>query len=132
VSEDALLYLTVEDLLLIAERVVGPDAVVRDIGLLEAAVARPQASVFGVPAYATVPERAAALVHSIVRNHALIDGNKRLGLAGLIVFLHINGWRLTWSNDEAYDVVMAVASSEIDDVPTLAALIATGSAPVGA
>jgi len=92
----------------------------RDVGLLEAAAARPQASAFGTDAYVTVHEKAAALLHSVVRNHALVDGNKRLGLAAVIAFYGLNGWRLTMSNDDAYDFVMSVASGALDDVAPIA------------
>ena len=75
-----MIYLDVEDLLYIAERAVGGVVAVRDLGLLEAAAARPQASAFGEVAYPSLHAQAAALLHSIVGNHALVDGNKRLGL----------------------------------------------------
>jgi death on curing protein len=91
------IFLTAEELLFVAQRAIGAEVVVRDLGLLESAAARPQASAFGRDAYATLEERAAALVHSLVNNHALVDGNKRLGLAGLIAFLGVNGYRLTWT-----------------------------------
>ena len=114
-----MIFLEVEDLLHIAERVL-PSVQVRDRGLLDAAAARPQASVFGGDAYPSVHEKAAALLHSLVRNHALIDGNKRLGLAAVIAFYGMNGVRLTFSNDEAYELVMAVAVGDLDDVASIA------------
>jgi death-on-curing protein len=109
------IYLDVEDLLHIAQRAIG-EVDVRDLGLLVAAAARPQASAFGEQAYRSAVEKAAALIHSIARNHALVDGNKRLALAGGIAVLGINGLRLTMSNDEAYALIIAIASGEIDDV----------------
>lgn len=114
-----MIYLGVEDLVAIAERVIGPD-LVRDHGLLSSAAARPQASAFGEDAYPTLAEKAAALLHSVAMNHALIDGNKRLALASTIAFLGVNGWRLTLSNEEAYDLVMAVAAGNIRDVTSIA------------
>src|SRR5882762_4244172 len=111
-----MIYLTLPELLRVAERVLGADVKIRDIGLLEAALARPQTTAFGADAYPTLDEKAAALLHSLARNHALIDGNKRLALAGLIAFYGINGRRLTWSNDDAYDFVMAVATGQKDSV----------------
>jgi death-on-curing protein len=114
------IYLDVEDLLYIAERATGSSVELRDVGLLEAAAARPQASAFGADAYVTVHEKAAALLHSIVRNHALVDGNKRLGLAAVIAFYGLNGSRLTMTNDEAYDFVMSIASGALDDVALIA------------
>lgn len=114
-----MIYLGVEDLVAIAERVIGPD-LVRDHGLLSSAAARPQASAFGEDAYFTLAEKAAALLHSVAMNRALIDGNKRLALASTIAFLGVNGWRLTLSNEEAYDLVMAVAAGNIRDVTPIA------------
>jgi len=116
------IYLSVEDLVLVAERVIGPN-LIRDQGLLSSAAARPQASAFGEDAYSRLPEKAAALLHSVAMNHALIDGNKRLALAAAIAFLGLNGWRLTLTNDAAYDLVIAVASGAIRDVATIAAAI---------
>ncbi len=117
-----MIYLSVEDLVLVAERVIGPN-LIRDQGLLSSAAARPQASAFGEDAYSRLPEKAAALLHSVAMNHALIDGNKRLALAAAIAFLGLNGWRLTLTNDAAYDLVIAVASGAIRDVATIAAAI---------
>ena len=102
---------------------------VRDHGLLEAALARPRTTVLGEDAYPTLETKAAALLHSVVKNHALVDGNKRLSLASAIAFLGVNGRRLTFTNDEAYELIMAVASGTVDDVPTIAARLAEHSEP---
>lgn len=115
-----MIYLDLEDLLYIAERATGAPVELRDAGLLEAAAARPQASAFGADAYVTIHEKAAALLHSVVRNHALVDGNKRLGLAAVIATYGLNGWRLTMTNDDAYEFVMAIASGALDDVTLIA------------
>jgi len=122
------IYLDVEDLLHIAQRAIG-DVDVRDLGLLEAAAARSQASVFGEDAYPSALEKAAALMHSIARNHALGDGNKRLALAAGIAFLGVNGWRLSMSNDEAYEFIMAIASGETDDVQDIAEALGRRTEP---
>jgi death-on-curing protein len=114
------IYLDLEDLLYIAERATGAPVELRDAGLLEAAAARPQASAFGTDAYVSIHEKAAALLHSVVRNHALVDGNKRLGLAAVIATYGLNGWQLTMTNDEAYEFVMAIASGALDDVTLIA------------
>lgn len=114
-----MIYLDLDDLLHLAERTIG-EVLVRDVGLLESAVARPQASAFGQDAYPTVHAKAAALLHSIARNHALVDGNKRLALASTIAFYGLNEIRLTLTNDEAYELVIAVASGEVDDVEAIA------------
>jgi len=121
------IFLDLEDLLHVAERATGGPVEVRDIGLLESAAARPRASAFGADAYPTLHDKAAALLHSIVRNHALVDGNKRLGLASVIAFYGLNGRRLTMTNDQAYDLVIAVAVGEVDDVAQIAQLLAAAS-----
>jgi death-on-curing protein len=121
------IFLDLEDLLYIAERATGTPVEVRDIGLLESAAARPRASAFGADAYPTLHDKAAALLHSIVRNHALVDGNKRLGLAAVIAFYGLNGRPLTMTNDQAYDFVIALASGELDDVTEIAQRLEGGS-----
>jgi death-on-curing protein len=114
------IYLTLSELLHVAERALDGDVALRDPGLIESALARPQTTVFGEDAYPSLPEKAAALLHSITKNHALVDGNKRLALAGTIAFLGVNGWRLTYTNEEAYDLIMSVATGELDDVSAIA------------
>ena len=103
-----MIYLTLPELLHVAGRVLGSEVAVRDYGLLEAALARPQATAFGKDAYPSLDAKAAALLHSLARNHALIDGNKRLALAATIAFYGLNGRRLTFTNDQAYELVMSV------------------------
>jgi death-on-curing protein len=115
-----MIYLSYSDLLHIAERAMHAQPLVRDAGLLEAAAARPQTTVFGDDAYPSLEEKAAALAHSIARNHALVDGNKRLALAGLIAFLGVNGKRLTATNDEAYDLIIDIATGALGDVASIA------------
>jgi len=123
------IYLDLEDLLLIAGRVVDGEVQVRDVGLLETAAHRPRTTVFGSDAYPSLHQKAAALLHSVAANHALVDGNKRLGLASVIAFLGLNGWRLTLTNDEAYDLVIAVAAGDLADVDEIAEALAAGSEP---
>lgn len=115
-----MIHLTLEELLHVAARTLGGEPPVRDLGLLESALARPRATAFGAEVYPTIEEKAAALVHSLVRNRALLDGNERLGLMGLVVFLGVNGHRLTWSNDEAYDFIIEIAEGRLDEVPAIA------------
>lgn len=124
-----MIYLSYAELLYVAERAMGESPAVRDAGLLEAAAARPQTTVLGADAYPSLEEKAAALTHSLVRNHALVDGNKRLGLAGLIAFLGVNGRRLTLSNDEAYELIMAVAAGQLDEVAAIAERIRAAIEP---
>lgn len=124
-----MIYLTLHELLHVADRAIHGEVVVRDLGLLESALARPRATAFGEDAYASLDEKAAALVHSLARNHALVDGNKRLALAGLIAFLGVNGRRLSLTNDEAYDFIMAVASGEMTDLDDITARVREGNTP---
>lgn len=104
-------YLTTEDLLWLARDLgVGP---VRDLGLLDSAAHRPTTSIFGKDAYDSLDEKAAVLLESVVRNHALVDGNKRLGWLAVVVFYGLNEVTFEAADDEAYDLVIAVASSAI-------------------
>jgi death-on-curing protein len=120
------IYLDVEDLLHVARRTLG-DVQVRDVGLLNSAAARPRATAFGDDAYPSIHDKAAALLHSLARTQALVDGNKRLALAATIAFYGVNGLRLTFSNDEAYDLVMAVADGQLDDVGPIAERLRSGT-----
>jgi len=123
------IFLDADDLLHVARRAIQDDVVVRDRGLLESAAFRPQTTVFGDDAYPRLEGKAAALMHSLARNHLLVDGNKRLALAGTIAILGVNGRRLTLSNDEAYDLVIDVATGELDDVTDIAERLVRGSEP---
>ncbi len=123
-----MIYLTLPELLHVATRTLG-QVEIRDVGLLESALARPQATAFGEDAYPSLESKAAALLHSLARNRALVDGNKRLALAGLIAFLGLNGRRLSLTNDEAYDLVIVVAAGELDDVPSIGSRLASATTP---
>lgn len=122
-----MIFLDLADLLHIAERALGEPTLVRDIGLLESAASRPRTSVFGEDAYPDLETKAAALLHSVACNHALVDGNKRLALAATFTFLGVNGRRLTLSNDEAYDLILAVASGELSEVGEIAKRLRAGT-----
>ena len=105
-------YLDLDDLVDLAERLFGPAPPIRDVGLLGSAVARPQTTAFGADAYPDLWAKAAALLLSIVKNHALVDGNKRLGWLATAVFLDINGIDISVANnDDVYELVMDVAAS---------------------
>lgn len=98
-----------------------PVVELRDGGLLHAAVLRSQTSVFGEDAYPDLWEKAAALMHSIVLGHPLVDGNKRLGWAAAVAFLEDNGEVLDYRDvDEAEELIIALAKGESDDIPELA------------
>ncbi|HEX8134062.1 MAG TPA: type II toxin-antitoxin system death-on-curing family toxin [Actinomycetes bacterium] len=107
-------YLTVEDLLVVADLVIDAP-VVRDIGLLDSAAHRPQASAFGEDAYPTVHEKAAALLEAVARNHALVDGNKRLAWAATAVLYDLNGFALEPPTaGEAVELMVAVAGGRLE------------------
>jgi death-on-curing protein len=86
---------------------------VRDAGLLSSAIARPRTTVFGEDAYPDLATKAAALFESLVRNHPLLDGNKRLAVVLTWTFLLNNGFRLEHTEDDAYDFTIAAASGEL-------------------
>jgi death-on-curing protein len=112
-------HLDLADLHAAAQAALGAPMEVRDWGLIESALARPRATAFGEDAYPSIWEKAAALLHSLVRNHALVDGNKRVGLTACALLLFKNGVRLAFEEDEAYDLVIAAAEGRID-VPEIA------------
>ncbi|UFU02729.1 Fic family protein [Ruania suaedae] len=124
-----MIFLTVPELLHVAERALGAAAPVRDLGMVQAAAARPQATAFGEDAYPSLEEKAAALLHSLARNRALIDGNKRLALAGTLAFLGVNGRRLTLTHDEAYEFVMRISAGDLEEIADIAERISSGSGP---
>ena len=112
-------YLDIEDLVELACLLLGDPPPIRDIGLLGSAVARPQAGVLGEEAYPDLWHKAAALLQSIVKNHGLVDGNKRLGWLSMAVFLEINGVAAaTARNEDVYDLVMDVAAGRhtVDEI----------------
>jgi death-on-curing protein len=105
-------YLDLEDAMeMVRALVVGP---VRDVGLLDSAVNRPRSSAFGEDAYSTLSLKAAALLHSMTKNRALVDGNKRLAWLSTVVFCDLNGFAPHLTGDEAFQLVWDVASSEMD------------------
>ena len=123
-------FLDTDDLIELACRLLGDPPPVRDVGLLTAAAARPQASAFGSDAYPDIWTKAAALLQSVVNNHALIDGNKRLGWLATAVFLELNGASVTAApNDDVYELVMCVAAEEVS-VEEIADLLRELSQPL--
>jgi death-on-curing protein len=121
------IYLNLDDLLQVAARTLG-EVQVRDAGLLESALARPRSSAFREDVYPSIHGKAAALLHSLARTRALVDGNKRLALASTIAYYGLNGHRLTLSNDEAYNLVIAVATGELDDVEAITTRLESAAA----
>jgi death-on-curing protein len=118
-------FLDLDNLLRIADAAVGGEVIVRDIGLLESAAARPRTTVFGQEAYPTLHAKAAALLHSLACNHPLVDGNKRLAWAATAVFLGINGHRVVASQDDVVGLVLAVADGTLRDVEKIAERLET-------
>lgn len=112
-------YLTLDDLLAITSGVLG-EVLLRDAGLLASAAARPLTTVFGEDAYPTFAEKAAALLHSIARNHPLVDGNKRLAWSAMRAFCLMNGRDVAYDVDDAERFVLGVAAGEIDVDPAAA------------
>lgn len=120
VSDPAVEYLDTEDLIRLAGVLLGDPPPVRDFGLFGSPAARPQTTVFGEDAYPDVWTKAAALLQSVVKSHPLVDGNKRLGWLATAVFLELNGVpAVQATNDDVYDLVLAVAASH-DDVEAIA------------
>lgn len=120
--------LSLDDFLHIARRAIG-SVEIRDVGLLESAAARPATTVFGDEAYPRMHDKAAALVHSVARNHALVDGDKRLAFASLFAFLGLNGERIILTDDDAYQLIIDIASGVLDDVAAIADRLDSATAP---
>ena len=105
-------FLIFEDVLSITDGVL-PEVAIRDVGLIQSAVARPQTTVFGDLAYPSLMLQAAALLHSLARNHPLVDGNKRLAWSAMRVFLLMNSVDLDYDIDAAEEFVLSVARGEM-------------------
>jgi death-on-curing protein len=124
------IYLSAEQVLFLHMRLVqetGGAHGIRDLALLQSAVARPQATFDGKDLYPILHAKAAALMHSIIENHPMVDGNKRLGVASAGIFLQLNGWRLAATNTELAVFTLRVAQGEVD-VAEIGAWLASHSA----
>ena len=113
-------YLDLDDLVMIARRTIGADAGVADYGLLESALARSRALIFGSDAYPDLHLKAAALFQSLARNHALVDGNKRLAWTACRTFLAINGEWISAPEDDRFDFVVRVTTGSQGDINEIA------------
>ena len=110
-------YLSEEQVLYLHRAVIaatGGAGGVRDRGLLQSALARPAASFSGQDLYVSIPAKAAALMHSLVSNHAFVDGNRRVAIAAAELFLLANGYRLTADDRALEELTLAAAASHID------------------
>ena len=111
------LYLSLDQILQIHEAQIerfGGAIGLRDPGALESAVARPAMTFGGEDLYPDMPSKAAALMHSLVMNHAFVDGNKRVGVTAAELFLRLNGYRLDASDPDLEDLTLTVAKGEFD------------------
>ena len=106
-------YLTASEVIFINQCEVGPD-LLADFGLLEAAVLRPQQSVFGSDAYPDIHTKAAAMMHSLIRNHPFVDGNKRTGALSMILFYNLNGYAIEAEQGAVVALALDVAEGQID------------------
>jgi len=113
-------YLDLDDLVKIARHAIGEDVAIKDVGLLESALARPRASAFGRDAYPDLHLKAAALFQSLAHNHALVDGNKRLAWTACRTFLAINGQWISAAENERFDLVIRVSTGAQDDIQAIA------------
>ena len=112
-----ILHLSLDQVLQIHELQIekfGGAAGLRDPAALELAVARPAMTFGGEDLYPDVPSKTAALMHSLVMNHAFVDGNKRVGITAAELFLRLNGYRLDASNPELEELTVTVAGGELD------------------
>jgi death on curing protein len=115
-------YLTTDELIYINEQLPVKEPIhkilqgrqkVRDMDLLETAVGRPMQTVFGEDAYPTLQEKAAALLHSIARNHPFADGNKRTATVAAVFMLQVNGLRVNWEAQEALSQILNIAEGRL-------------------
>lgn len=113
-------YLTLHQLLTVAEHALDGQPLIRDRGLLASAVERPATSMVGTDLYPALLDKAAALLHSIARFHPLVDGNKRLAWLATYTFVTLNGAYVTATNDQAFDLTIAVASGQLSEVADIA------------
>ena len=103
-------YLELEDAL---QQISVAGFYVKDLGLLDSALARPRTTLFGEDAYPTLELKAAAMVHSIIKNHAMVDGNKRTSWFMLSSFLYINGYFIEMTADEGMEFTLGIATDKL-------------------
>jgi death-on-curing protein len=103
-------YLELEDAL---QQIAAVGFYVKDLGLLDSALARPKTTLFGEDAYPTLELKAAAMVHSIIKNHAMVDGNKRTSWFMLSSFLYINGYFIEMTADEGMEFTLGIATDKL-------------------
>ncbi|MCL6095823.1 MAG: type II toxin-antitoxin system death-on-curing family toxin [Actinobacteria bacterium] len=117
-------YLDLDEFLVLAEITLGCPPDIRDVGLLQSALSRPAASAFGADAYTDLSAKAAALLQSLACNHALVDGNKRCAWVATRTFIRLNRADVIIGQDEAYQLVMDVATGQLRDIAKIAEVVA--------
>ena len=105
-------YLNIVEMMIINEEIIGAQSRLRDVDLLESAVLRPQSSAFGQDAYPTIIDKAAAQFHSLLRNHAFVDGNKRTSVVALLMFLRLNGYNVRWNAEHTLAMILKIATGD--------------------
>jgi death on curing protein len=120
-------YLTADDVLRINERFVGSDQL-RDFGLVDGAVMRPQMSAFGEDAFPTIHEKAAALLHGLARNHPFVNGNKRTAWTAMAMFYMVNGYNLPVETIDVISLTTDVSEGQIG-VQDIAAMLKDWAQP---
>jgi death-on-curing protein len=113
-------YLSLEHLLRLVELATGAEPLVRDLGAIASAAQRPRSEAFGQELYPSLLAKAAALLHSIAKFHPLLDGNKRFAWVAAAVFCEVNSAYVVATNDQAYDLTMAVATGQLSEVADIA------------
>lgn len=109
-------YLTPQQVLLIHDQAVkrfGGSHGVRDLGLVESAVARPQATYDGKDLYENIFDKAAALLQSLLKNHPFVDGNKRTALSSTAIFLQLNKYKLINYHEEEVEFAVSVDNKHL-------------------
>jgi death-on-curing protein len=123
-------YLDLEDLLAAATAALAEAPTVGDLGILEAAAARPRATAFGEDIYPDLHTKAAALLHSLITGHPLVDGNERLGWVAMRLFYRFNGRDIQVPPNDAFDLVSQIADGSIRDVAAIAAVLRRWASPL--
>lgn len=111
-----MIILTKQQILILHEQLIeatGGSRGMRDEGMLDSALMNPFQSFGGMELYPSIQAKAAQLCFGIVKNHPMIDGNKRLGAHVMLVFLALNGYELTYSQKELSDTILALAAGEL-------------------
>jgi death-on-curing protein len=125
-------YLDALHLVALTGSILGHEPQVRDVGLLESALARPRTTVMGTDAYPTLDLKAAALLDSVVNNYAFVDGNKRAGLVAVFVFYRLNGVDFDAPHEPLYELILSVADGSLRDVEKIAEALGSWCRPAGA